>query len=192
MRKGERDLPDGARPGWSLSQSLTDLAPVEEKPGTSACQDQEAHMEVQGTPRCPSCGHGNRPDRHFCTECGSRLGPTCAACGAAVEPSEKFCGSCGAALREESEVPPRAEVPRPAPDPAAGEPRQLTVLFCDLVGSTPLSQELDPEEWRDVVAEYQKAVTAAVTCFGGHVGKKMGDGLVVYFGWPARAGEDPR
>jgi class 3 adenylate cyclase/predicted ATPase len=148
-------------------------------------------MEVQGTHRCPSCGHGNRPDRHFCTECGSRLGPTCAACGAAVEPSEKFCGSCGAALREESEVPPRAEVPLPAPDTAAGERRQLTVLFCDLVGSTPLSQELDPEEWRDVVAEYQKAVTAAVTRFGGHVAKKLGDGLVVYFGWPDAREDDP-
>ena len=55
-----------------------------------------------------------------------------------------------------------------APSPT-GERRQLTVLFCDLVGSTPLSQQLDAEEWRDVVAQYQQAAAGAVARFGGHV-----------------------
>src|SRR5262249_57661369 len=57
-------------------------------------------MEVNSTLRCPSCDHGNRADRRFCTECGSRLGRKCAACGTAAELSEKFCGSCGAPLNE--------------------------------------------------------------------------------------------
>jgi class 3 adenylate cyclase/predicted ATPase len=148
-------------------------------------------MEVQGTLRCPSCGHGNRRDRRFCTECGSRLGLTCAACGAAVEPSEKFCGSCGTALREDAAVPRPAEAPLPAPDAAEGERRQLTVLFCDLVGSTSLSQQLDAEEWRDLIAQYQQAASAAVGRFGGHVARKLGDGLLIYFGWPTARDDDP-
>ena len=72
-----------------------------------------------------------------------------------------------------------------------GERRQLTVLFCDLVGSTPLSQQLDAEDWRDVVTQYQHAATAAVTRFGGHVARYLGDGLLIYFGWPTAREDDP-
>src|SRR5207248_1498476 len=73
----------------------------------------------------------------------------------------------------------------------AGERRQLTVLFCDLVGSTPLSQQLDAEEWRDLIAQYQQAASAAVVRFGGHVAKNLGDGLLIYFGWPTAREDDP-
>jgi class 3 adenylate cyclase/tetratricopeptide (TPR) repeat protein len=73
----------------------------------------------------------------------------------------------------------------------AGERRQLTVLFCDLVGSTLLSQQLDAEEWRDVIAQYQRAASAAVARFGGHVAKTLGDGLLIYFGWPTAREDDP-
>jgi class 3 adenylate cyclase/tetratricopeptide (TPR) repeat protein len=73
----------------------------------------------------------------------------------------------------------------------AGERRQLTVLFCDLVGSTPLSQQLDAEEVRYVVAQYQKAARVAVERWGGHVAKELGDGLLVYFGWPDAREDDP-
>ena len=61
--------------------------------------------------------------------------------------------------------------------------RQLTVLFCDLVGSTALSRELDPEDLRDVMRRYQDAVAGAVTRYGGHVAKYLGDGVLAYFGW---------
>src|SRR5262245_46770751 len=148
-------------------------------------------MKVHATLRCPSCGHENRPDRRFCTECGSHLGRACEGCGALVEPSEKFCGSCGTALREDAAVPRPAEAPLPAPDTAAGERRRLTVLFCDLVGSTPLSQQLDAEDWRDVIAQYQQAASGAVGRFGGHVARKLGDGLLIYFGWPTAREDDP-
>jgi class 3 adenylate cyclase len=65
------------------------------------------------------------------------------------------------------------------------------VLFCDLVGSTPLSQQLDAEEWRDLIAQYQQAVSGAVGRFGGHVARKLGDGLLIYFGWPTAREDDP-
>jgi class 3 adenylate cyclase len=57
----------------------------------------------------------------------------------------------------------------------AGERRQVTVLFCDLVGSTPLSQQLDAEEWREVIAQYQQAAARAVARLGGHVAKNLGE-----------------
>jgi class 3 adenylate cyclase len=69
--------------------------------------------------------------------------------------------------------------------------RHLTVLFCDLVGSTPLSQQLDAEEWRDIIEQYQQAAAGAVERFGGHVAKKLGDGLLIYLGWPTAREDDP-
>jgi class 3 adenylate cyclase/tetratricopeptide (TPR) repeat protein len=78
------------------------------------------------------------------------------------------------------------------PDPAAGsaaERRQLTVMFCDLVGSTALAARLDPEELREVIGAYHRCVAAAVRRFDGLVAKYMGDGVLVYFGYP-RAHED--
>jgi class 3 adenylate cyclase/predicted ATPase len=74
-------------------------------------------------------------------------------------------------------------------EPAAGERRQLTVLFCDLVGSTERSARLDPEEWREIVARYQRSASEVVARFDGHVAQVLGDGLLAYFGWP-RAHDD--
>src|SRR5262249_53955818 len=73
--------------------------------------------------------------------------------------------------------------------PAEAERRQLTVMFCDLVGSTALSARLDPEELREVYAAYHRAVGDVVKSFDGFVAKYMGDGVLVYFGYP-RAHED--
>ena len=67
---------------------------------------------------------------------------------------------------------------------AAGERRYLTVMFCDLVGSTSISAKLDAEEWRDVVRSYLDAASEAVTEMGGHVAKELGDGLMALFGYP--------
>src|SRR5713226_5674746 len=71
----------------------------------------------------------------------------------------------------------------------AGERRQLTVMFCDLVGSTALSEQLDPEELRDVVRAYQETCTDVIRRYEGHIAQHLGDGLLVYFGYP-RAHED--
>lgn len=78
--------------------------------------------------------------------------------------------------------------PRTAP-PALEERRQLTIMFCDLVGSTTLSDELDPEDLRDVVTRYQHTAARAVVPHGGFIAEYLGDGIVVYFGYP-RAYED--
>ena len=74
--------------------------------------------------------------------------------------------------------------PRSASVEATGERRYLTVMFCDLVGSTAISAQLDAEEWRDLVGTYLNAASAAVAEMGGHVAKKLGDGLMCLFGYP--------
>jgi class 3 adenylate cyclase/tetratricopeptide (TPR) repeat protein len=65
-----------------------------------------------------------------------------------------------------------------------GERRQLTVMFCDLVGSTPLSQQFDPEELRELIRAYQSACSEVIARFTGRIAKYMGDGLLAYFGYP--------
>ena len=73
---------------------------------------------------------------------------------------------------------------------AEAERRQLTVMFCDLVGSTMLSQQLDPEELREVVRTYQQTSATIIERFGGHIAQYLGDGLLVYFGYPVAHEDD--
>src|SRR5215813_5385560 len=67
---------------------------------------------------------------------------------------------------------------------SAGERRQLTVMFCDLVGSTALSTQLDPEELRTVIQAYREICATVIRRFDGHLAKYMGDGVLAYFGYP--------
>ena len=92
------------------------------------------------------------------------------------------------ALRGGDTVEP-AQTNSPAVLPAGAERRQLTVMFCDLVGSTALSARLDPEDLREVIGAYHAVVAAEIARFGGFVAKYMGDGVLVYFGYP-QAHED--
>src|SRR4051794_32351971 len=73
---------------------------------------------------------------------------------------------------------------------AEAERRQLTVMFCDLVGSTPLSTRFDPEDLREIVGAYHRCVTGTVVRFGGFVAKYMGDGVLIYFGYPEAHEDD--
>ena len=115
---------------------------------------------------CPRCRTDNRDARRFCARCGSALPVACPDCGFANQPAENFCGGCGKRLS------------------AAPERRQLTVMFCDLVDSTELVHELDPEELREVIRTYQKCATELITRYEGFVARYMGDGMLAYFGYP--------
>ena len=92
----------------------------------------------------------------------------------------------GGAEAPPSPVPP---VPQVAPPPPDAERRQLTVLFCDLVDSTQLAGQLDPEDYRQVVRTYQTTAAQVIQRFDGHIAQYLGDGLLVYFGYP-QAHED--
>ena len=136
--------------------------------------------------RCTDCQFENRQGRRFCSECGAPLDVICPDCGFANNSDEKFCGGCGTRLGPASPQP--AKIDHPI-SPAA-ERRQLTVMFCDLVGSTALAERIDPEELRDHITEFQKACVNAVERYEGYVARYMGDGLLVYFGYPAAREDD--
>ena len=140
---------------------------------------------------CSSCGAPNPPAKRFCANCGAALPVVCPACGADNTPLQRFCGDCGQALPaapQRAIAGARSAVPK-AGAPGVAERRQLTVMFCDLVGSTALATRLDPEDWQALVRSYHGAAAAAVTPFEGHVAQLLGDGALVYFGYP-RAHED--
>jgi predicted ATPase/class 3 adenylate cyclase len=139
---------------------------------------------------CPSCGSANQDDDRFCGDCGAPLAQHCRACGRENPPGKRFCGDCGAPLTNalSSERPATVATPG-APASAGAERRQLTVMFCDLVGSTALASRLDPEDLREVIGKYHKEVAAVVGRFDGFVAKYMGDGVLAYFGYP-QAHED--
>ena len=82
------------------------------------------------------------------------------------------------------------ELPSAIPHPAEAERRQLTVLFCDLVDSTVLASQLDPEDLREVVRAYQEACAKVIARFEGHIAQYLGDGLLVYFGYPLAHEDD--
>jgi hypothetical protein len=78
----------------------------------------------------------------------------------------------------------------PNPQPPAGECRQLTVMFIDLVGSTTLSQQLDPEDYHARVVTYQEACQRIIARYDGHIAQYLGDGVLAYFGYPSAHEED--
>jgi class 3 adenylate cyclase/tetratricopeptide (TPR) repeat protein len=129
--------------------------------------------------RCSNCGSENAAGKRFCGDCGARLANHCPKCGAHNPAGKRFCGDCGALL--DSATPAPAE---PGYGDLSGERRHLTVLFCDLVNSTSIAAQLDPEEWRETVGSYHRAAAEAITRYGGHVAKYLGDGVMAYFGWP--------
>ena len=124
---------------------------------------------------------------------------TCSGCGTDNPAANKFCGGCGAPLQGQPKPEP-AKAPEPAPEKAppedAAEPegeaerRQLTVMFCDLVGSTALSGQLDPEDLREVMQAYRETCAEMIERFDGYVAKYLGDGVLAYFGYPRAHEED--
>ena len=132
--------------------------------------------------RCSKCGRDSTAGKKFCEDCGAPLANPCPTCGAETTIGKRFCGECGTPL--DTAAPANAE------GNPGGERRHLTVLFCDLVGSTEIAARLDPEEWREVLAAYHGAAADAITRFGGRVAKYLGDGVMAYFGWPVAHDND--
>ena len=113
--------------------------------------------------QCPRCQHENSDDSRFCGECGSGLANeiTCSSCGRSSPPDQKFCNGCGTRLDEAVSQPkrdPRVYTPKHLADKILqsksaleGERKQVTVLFADVKGSMELAEQLDPEEWHQIL-----------------------------------------
>jgi class 3 adenylate cyclase/tetratricopeptide (TPR) repeat protein len=128
--------------------------------------------------RCTACGSDADYGARFCERCGAQLLQQCSHCGHRLTRTALFCSQCGTSVDPVSQ---NVSVESVRTDL---ERRQLTLMFCDLVGSTALSARLDPEDMRFIISSYRKAAAKAVQDYDGFVARYMGDGILAYFGYP--------
>ena len=137
--------------------------------------------------QCPSCSAQVPDDSNFCEECGTALPRPCSACGHTNSAKAKFCAKCGSSLTSGASSPAEPTVASsasPTPTASLAERRQLTIMFCDMVGSSALSTQLDPEEQGSVIAAFHTCCANEITSLGGMVAQYLGDGVLAYFGYP--------
>ncbi|MDH3467638.1 MAG: AAA family ATPase [Gammaproteobacteria bacterium] len=148
----------------------------------------------QDSTQCHQCGGDNRSEANFCAHCGGKLLSTCGQCGKRLSLDAKFCDGCGANLipSGNGRPPSQSATDKLPPElPAASaERRHLTVVFVDLVGSAEMSAILDPEEMRELLAAYQDSCADVVTRFDGYIARYVGDGILIYFGYPTAHEDD--
>ncbi len=113
----------------------------------------------------------------------------CGHCGFVCNPDSRFCGGCGKPLPPDASGGGKVNQGKPRFTSAA-ERRQLTVMFCDMVGSTDLAVRLDPEEVSDIFRQYQGACEQVISRYDGYIARYTGDGLLVYFGYPRATEHD--
>ena len=128
-------------------------------------------------PRCNTCQFDSPLGMKFCGQCGKDLANDCPNCQFENPVAFKFCGQCGHSLSDNVDNKPSQPV-------ETAERRQLTVMFCDLANSALLSDLLDPEEFRDIIRLYQDRCTQVIAEYNGYVAQYLGDGILVYFGYP--------
>ncbi len=168
---------------------------------------------------CPSCATQLIPGKAFCHACGTPARKSCAACGTSLDPHFRFCPDCGAPVDPaelhaiEAPAPPPASVPEAPrqderfeqlrahiPDDLArkirqtgsvsGERKRVTVLFCDLVGSTAIAERSDPEVYRELLDRYLESAFREIYRFEGIVNQLAGDGFMALFGAPIAHEDD--
>src|SRR5262249_338966 len=166
--------------------------------------------------RCLSCQFDNPPAMKFCGQCGTQLAQLCPHCSAVNQPTFKFCGQCGTALAAPppSTIDTASDLPQISRPPEAqrqgstpphlaekilqsrsaleGERRQVTVLFADMTGFTPLAEKLDPEEVHQIIDRCFEFITTEVHRFEGTINQYTGDGVMALFGAPVAHEDSPR
>ena len=163
---------------------------------------------------CPTCDSANPDGAKFCNSCGTRLPEPCAACGTVNPTGAKFCNNCGSKLTGE---PRAAQAATPASELAVsaapnlntpgetkarpestrtrsgdGERRIVTILFCDVKGSTAAASALDPEEWTEIINGAFEYMIQPVNSYDGTVARLTGDGILAFFGAPVAHEDDPQ
>lgn len=135
---------------------------------------------------CAVCGESNDVNNNFCNNCGVEFTVACHECNLENKLDAKFCGGCGLKLKKNNIRQNHTE------NNNHGERRQLTVMFCDLVGSSELAEQFDPEEFRELLRSYQQCVADISERFEGHIAKYIGDGMLIYFGHPHAHEDDAK
>jgi len=133
---------------------------------------------------CKKCGSNNPENMRFCGQCATPLNTTCPSCNFSNPFGFEFCGQCATRLSKTQNTGPRSTASPRTPKQQNAERRQLTVLFCDIVGSSALSERIDPEELRDIMRDYRNTCNEIVSSYDGYIAQYLGDGILVYFGYP--------
>ncbi len=155
---------------------------------------------------CPNCSNDNPDTASFCMSCGTSLAVACSSCGTDLPADAKFCFSCGTPVDQAGSGPETDSPPPPAstddlkrfvPDELlrkleyaartgamSGERRVVTMLFCDVAGSTSAAQHLDPEDWAEVMNGAFDHLIAPVYRYEGTLARLMGDAILAFFGAP--------
>ena len=170
--------------------------------------------------KCWNCGFENPPNAKFCNNCGQAQERACPNCGTKNTAGAKFCSNCGTNLQTAAAAPsaptPAKAIPRAAETPQAliekympkeiaskleaarssrsmeGERRIVTILFCDVKGSTAMAEKMDPEEWADIMNRAFKYLIEPVYRYEGTVARLMGDAILAFFGAPIAHEDDPQ
>jgi class 3 adenylate cyclase/tetratricopeptide (TPR) repeat protein len=161
--------------------------------------------------KCSKCGFENADGLKFCNECGQKLTIACPSCQANNQPGSKFCGDCGNDLTQPSPAIPKdlsfdekfAKLQKYLPsgitekilsqrDRIEGEKKQVTVLFCDMKGFTPLSEQLGPETMYAMMDEVYEILIHKVHEYEGTVNEMTGDGVMALFGAPIALEDAPQ
>ena len=161
---------------------------------------------------CPTCQTDNADAAKFCMSCGAALSSACPKCGAELPAEARFCSSCGHQLSEAVQA---AEPAGTAEDAQPklhqyvpkellskleaaretgrieGERRVVTMLFCDVKGSTAAAEDLDPEEWHEIMNGAFEHLIAPVYYYEGTLARLMGDAILAFFGAPIGHEDDP-
>lgn len=168
---------------------------------------------------CPKCQTINPEAARFCINCGAALSIACASCGTSLPARARFCFNCGQPVQPKQEAesrPPAGPPPQAAPGYSdllqryipkellarlevarsagmgEGERRVVTILFCDVKGSTSVAASLDPEEWAEIMNGAFEHMIRPIYAFEGTVARLMGDGLLAFFGAPTAHEDDPQ
>ncbi|UCE50999.1 MAG: zinc ribbon domain-containing protein [Desulfobacterales bacterium] len=161
--------------------------------------------------KCPKCQFENREGVKFCIECGNRLEAHCSSCNHLNPPKSKFCEECGSSLSQTSEKTPEAlsfdekleKIQKYLPkglterilsqrDKIEGERKHVTVMFCDMVGFTQLSESIGPEEAYSVMDQVYEILIHIVHDHEGAVNEFTGDGIMALFGAPIALEDAPQ
>jgi len=161
--------------------------------------------------KCPNCQTENETGAKFCNECGTKLEIACPECGKNNRPGSKFCNDCGYNLTKPSEPAPKElsfeekieKIQKYLPkgltdkilsqrDRIEGENKQVTVMFADMFGFTPLVQKIGPEEAYSIMDEIYEILIHKVHDYEGTVNEMTGDGIVALFGAPIALEDAPQ
>ena len=154
---------------------------------------------------CASCQTQNSDDARFCMQCGGSLGSRCPECGAELPTEARFCSKCGHQLAGTEPEPADSRLHQYIPKELLaklesahaagglqGERRIITMLFCDVQGSTAAAEKLDPEEWAEIMNGAFQHLIAPVYRYEGTLARLMGDAILAFFGAPITHEDDPQ